>query len=597
MEHMVRKGDWEDFMAVGRVPANIRHEVFESWKRSARRPISTLKCAPTLDAEALATQQAMARRLRRGAQTALQQAGRLLNRSGDIFLLCDGSGVVLDAVGDAGTLVRARENHLHLGGRWSEEAIGTNAIGTAIQLGGPVVIRQTEHFCEAIQRWNCAATPIKEPGTGRLLGVVDISWPDEIAQANAAALSAALALQVEAELTQMVSREREAVMEQLHLRRLRRGNEPMLIMDRSGTDIFATEDFARFCADDETLRWLRGQVPELIDQSPERIAEALSDCLLGTDLEVIERQGEAIGVMISLRRRKRPAVDTTAELTQIGRVGEVTARLCAQAQKLAGTMIPILIEGETGTGKTYLAEAIHRASGQSDGPFDLIDCAQLTEAGLRAELAERPLQDGGGVLCLNSPGAALPPVQKLLLTVIEQAAMRGTRIISLSMRSLYDEMRKGAFRSDLYYRIAGVRLQIPPLRDRPEEIRPLLRQLVQRQAAREEGRELRFTSGAMAALEGYAWPGNLREMCNLITALDTLSPTGLIDDRTLPPEFRQRSRSGDADTLRDMERAEILGAIAAEDGNLSRVARRLGIARSTLYLKLDSYGIARPQRA
>ena len=597
MEHMVRKGDWEDFMAVGRIPGNIRREVFESWKRSARRSISQLKCAPILSEEELVTQQAKARRLRRGAQIALHQAGRHLNKSSDILLLCDDSGVVLDAVGDSCTLARASENHLHLGGQWTEEAIGTNAIGTAIQLGVPVTIRQTEHFCEAIQRWNCAATPITEPGTGRLLGVVDISWPGDLAQANAAALSAALALQVETELTQMLSREREAVMEQLHLRRLRRGNEPMLIMDRSGADIFATEDFARFCDDDATLSWLRSQVPELIDQSPDRVAEALSDCLHGTDLEVIENRGEAIGVMISLRRRKAHAVDAAAELTQIGRAGEVTARLCAQAQKLAGTMIPILIEGETGTGKTFLAQAIQRASGQSDGPFDMIDCAQLTEQGLRDDLAASRLGTAGGVLCLNSPGAALPPVQKLLLTVIEQAAARGARLISLSMRSLYDEMRAGAFRSDLYYRIAGVRLQIPPLRERPEEIAPLLRQLVQRHGAREHGRELRFTSGAMAVLEAYAWPGNLREMRNLISALDTLSPTGLIDDRALPTEFRQRSRGAGADTLRDVERAEILSAIAAEDGNLSRVARRLGIARSTLYLKLDSYGIARPQKA
>ncbi|AJE47576.1 Fis family GAF modulated sigma54 specific transcriptional regulator [Celeribacter indicus] len=594
---MVRKADWEDFMAVGRVSPNIRHEILESWKRSGRRPVSQMTCAPILGDEDLARQRAMARRLRRGAQAALNRAGRLLNKSGDIFLLCDGSGVVLDAVGDSCTLERAGENHLHLGGQWSEEAIGTNAIGTAIHLGVPVMIREAEHYCEAIQRWNCAATPVREPGTGRLLGVVDISWPGDMAQTNAAALSSALALQVETELTRMVSREREALMEHLHLRRLRRGNEPMLIMDRSGADVFSTQDFARFCEDDAALSWLRGQIPDLIDQSPERIAEALSDCVHGTDLEVIEKEGEAIGVMIALRRRKAQATDVGAELARIGQVGEVTARLCAQAQKLAGTMIPILIEGETGTGKTYLAEAIHRASGQAEGPFELIDCAELTEAGLREHIAADRFGTGGGVLCLNSPGAALPVVQKLLLTVLERAEARGTRIISMSMRTLYDEMQKDAFRSDLYYRIAGVRLQIPPLRERPEEIAPLLRQLVQRHGARQDGREIRFTSGAMAALESYTWPGNLREMDNLIAALDALSPTGLIDDRTLPPEFRQRSRGDRADTLREVERAEILGAVAAEDGNLSRAARRLGIARSTLYLKLDSYGIARPQKA
>ncbi|MBD3738870.1 sigma-54-dependent Fis family transcriptional regulator [Thioclava marina] len=597
MEQTVQKGDWEDFMAVGRVPRQIRLEVLESWKRSARHSFSHLRFAPTLTEDELAAQRTSARRLRRGAHTALQRAGRLLNKSGEILLLCDDAGVVLDAVGDSRTLARGSENHLNLGGQWTEEAIGTNAIGTSIKLGLPVMIREAEHFCEAIQRWNCVATPIAEPGTGRLLGVVDISWPEALHQTSAAALSAALALQVETELTRMVSRERETLAERIHLRRLRRGNDPLLIMDRSGADVFATEDFARFCEDDEALTWLRGQVPQIIDQTPDTIAETLSDCLHGADLEVIEDQGEAIGVMLCMRQRRAKALDMSAQLDQASKLGEASARLCAQARKLAQTTIPILIEGETGTGKTYLAEAIHHASTEAEGPFTLIDCPQLTEAGLREDLAEARYGLEVGVLCLNSPGAAIAPVQKLLLAAVEQASLRGMRIISLSQRSLYDEMRKGAFRSDLYYRIAGVRLHIPPLRERPEEIAPLLQQLVRCHSARQCGREIRFTSGAMDALKAYAWPGNIREMRNLVATLDALSPTGLIDDRTLPPEFRQRdTRNGAETTLRDLERAEIISAIAAENGNLSQVARRLGIARSTLYLKLDSFGIARSQK-
>ena len=596
MEQKVRKTDWEDFLAVGRVPRRIRSEVFESWTRSARLPIVARTSAPVLSEDELATRRASARRLRCGAQTALIQAGRHLNRSNDVFLLCDSGGVVLDAVGDNSTLDRARENHLHLGGQWTEEAIGTNAIGTALRLGSPIQIQEAEHFCEAIQRWNCAATPITEPGTGRVLGVVDISWPGGVKQGNAAALSAALALQVEAELTRLIARERETLMERLHLRRLRRGQEPMLIMDRSGTDVFATEDFARFCDDDASLSRLRAQIPDLIDQSPDRIAEVLSGCLHGTDLEVISDQEEAIGVLISLRPRPARPSDPGAALAKIGRTGETTAQLCAQAQRLAATTIPVLIEGETGTGKTYLARAVHRASQQSYGPFDLIECAQLTEAGLRDDLAGGNSGADGGVLCLDSPGAATLPVQKLLLTLVERAVQRGARIIAVSTRPLYDEMKSGAFRSDLYYRIAGARLQIPPLRDRKEEIEPLLRLLVQRHAALDGGRDLRFTSGAMTVLNNYAWPGNLREMQNLIATLDALSPTGLIDERTLPPEYRQRDRCRGAETLRDVERVEILDAIEAENGNLSRAARRLGIARSTLYLKLDSHGISRPQK-
>ncbi|MAM11096.1 MAG: sigma-54-dependent Fis family transcriptional regulator [Rhizobiaceae bacterium] len=597
MERIARKKEWEDFMSTGQAPVAIRHDVLESWRRSLRHSIAERTRAPVLDEERLEVRRARARRLEHASQKAMHRAGNLLIGTRDILLLSDDSGVVIEAAGDPHTLADAQENHLYPGGQWIEEAIGTNAIGTALYLGVPTLIRDAEHFCEAIQRWNCAATPIIEPGTGRVMGVLDISWPGGIMQPNAVALSSALALQVETELTQMLGRERERLLEYSHIRRLRRGNDQTLVMDRNGSSVFSTEDFARFCEDDEALRELPKLLPALINRPAEQIGEVLGECLNGADFEVIETQGEAIGIMVSLRR-SRPQASNWAgmELQQIARAGQVSAELCAQAQRLAETPISILIEGETGTGKNSLAKAIHHASSQSQGPFEVIDCAQLTEDALRTLIASARDTDAGGILCLSSPGAISPSLQKLLFTLVELVSERGGRIIALSARSLYDEMRANNFRSDLYYRIAGARLHIPPLRERPEEIGPLLRRLVQSHAKETGRRELRFTSGAMAALQAYAWPGNLLEMRNLITALDALSPSGLITERTLPREFHQRARSDRTETLRDVERAEILGAVKAEDGNLSRVAKRLGIARSTLYLKLDSYGISRERK-
>lgn len=596
MARTVGKSDWEEFRAVGRVPPNIRQEVLQSWNRSAKYRIASLKHAPLLSEESLCAQRALARRLRSGARTALARAGKLLDGTETILLLCDRAGVVLDAVGDEATLARGRENHLHLGGHWTEDVIGTNAIGTALAVGCPMVVRGAEHFCEEIQRWNCAATPISDQASGTLLGLIDISWPSGLPQGNAVALSAALALQVESELTRLLARERELLMEQLHLRRLRRGNEPMLIVDRSGADVFSTEDFAGFCDDDRSLTALRARIPELIDQKPDAIPDALADCLPGTDLEVISAGDDAIGVLISLRRSRSYAVDASADLAKIGAAGAASASLCTQAQRLAQTNIPLLIEGETGVGKTFLAQSIHRASPQAGGPFELIDCSRLTADRLCEDLAHARIGATSGVLCLNGPGEATPEVQRLLLNLVEDVLHAGMRVITLSARPLYKEMQRKDFRSDLYYRIAGARLEILPLRERPDEILPLLQQLALRHAAQGNRRELRFTSRAMAALAAHSWPGNLLEMKNLIAALDALSPTGLIDEGMLPPEFRHAPRATGGDTLRDKERIEILEAIEAEAGNLSRAAQRLGIARSTLYLKLDSYGIPRTRQ-
>lgn len=597
MERIARKKEWEDFMSTGQAPAAMRHDVLESWQRSLRHAVGERTCAPVLDEQRLEGRRARARRLELASQKAIGRAGSLLIDTRDILLLSDDSGVVIEAAGDPHTLADAQENHLFPGGQWVEEAIGTNAIGTALYLGVPTLIRDAEHFCEAIQRWNCAATPIIEPGTGRVMGVMDISWPGAIMQPNAVALSAALALQVETELHQMLGHERELLMEFSHLRRLRRGNAPTFVIDRNGSTVFSTDAFARFLDDDEALSQLPGRLPALIDLPADEIGEALEECLNGVDFEVIKNANEPIGVMISLRQQRRHARSGMGlELGQIAATGQASAELCAQAQRLAEAKISILIEGETGTGKTSLAKAIHNASRQSQGPFELIDCAQLTEGALRDRIARAEDAETVGLICLSSPGAVSPPLQKLLLTLVELAIAGGQRIIALSARSLYDEMRADNFRSDLYYRIAGARLHIPPLRERPEEIGPLLRRLVQNHAAETGRRELRFTSGAMTALQNYIWPGNLLEMRNLITALDALSPSELITERTLPREFHQRMRPVRKETLRDIERAEILGAVKAEDGNLSRAAKRLGIARSTLYLKLDSYGISRERK-
>lgn len=594
MPQPLAKSEWEGFVAAGRVPNHIRPGILKSWQRSKSYIVSSLTQAPRLNEEALLTQQAQAKRMRAAARDALQKAGQFLSDTQSIVLLTDRNGVIIDTVGDIATLDRARENHLDLGGTWTEKAIGTNAIGTALYMGQAVTIHGCEHFCEEIQRWNCAATPVRDPITQDVLGVLDISWPNGQGDKNAAALSASLASQIEADLRRAALRERELLMEHGHLARMRRGNDPILILDRSGENVLAFENLAKFSAEDAALGQLRQKIPDLIDQTPETISNALTDCMSGTDFEVISQGADAIGVMITLRRSKRQRAFPGAELSRIGEAGMTLAELCKKAQRLAAADIPVLIEGEAGVGKSFLAHALHRASAQSDRPIELLDCAELTEEKLRRDL-EGNLYETTGTLCLNGPGTTPPAAQKLLLRLLETVMERGVRIVSLSGRHLYDDMKAGLFRPDLYYCLAAARLEIPPLRDRPDEILPLLGQVCLKHAQSTGRRELRFTSSANAKLASYDWPGNLLEMKNLVASLDALSLSGLIDQTELPSEFHKTAQASPV-TLRDSERLRIIDVIDEEDGNLSKVAKRLGIARSTLYLKLDSYGIARPTK-
>lgn len=592
MPQPITKTEWENFFVLGHAPGSIRQGVLKSWERCQTYSLTNRTQAPALDEEALRTQIVISKRLRTASRTTLQKAGQLLAGTQSIVLLSNRQGVIIDTAGDSATLDRGRENHLDLGGDWTEQAIGTNAIGTALHLGQPTTIYGCEHYCEVIQRWNCSATPIRDPISNDILGVIDVSWPNGHGEKNAAALSASLASQIENELNRAVMYERETLMEHGHLARMRRGNDPILILDRCGENVLAFENLARFSAEDAALSSLRRKIPTLIDQPPDTISEALADCMSGTNLEVISQENDAIGVMITLRRPKQKRVLPGAELTRIGAAGATLAELCKKAERLAGADIPVLIEGEAGVGKSFLAQALHRASAQSNKPVELLDCAELTEASLLEDI-EHDRYGTIGTLCLNGPGSTTPAAQKLLLRLVETVMEREVRIIALSSRHLYDDMKSGRFRPDLYYRIAAARLEIPPLRDRPDEILPLLGQLCLKHAQSTGRRELRFTSAANAKLSNYDWPGNLLEMKNLVASLDALTLNGLIDQAELPSEFHNLLPASQG-TLRDAERERITDVINEEDGNLSKVAKRLGIARSTLYLKLDSYGIERP---
>ncbi len=596
------KADWEEFRASGRARSGARPDIIASWKRSSRLPVSGLKQAPYLTEEQVEAVRRGAKRFLRASVPAVRKAGDFLNQTGNMVLLCDASGVVIEQAGDRDILERGRENRLHVGGRWREGDIGTNAIGLAIETRMPVQVAATEHYSEEIQRWSCAATPVRDPVTGQVLGIVDVSWPAGKARDSRFALSAMLGLQAETVLRQNLMQEHERLKEFGNLRHLRRGSDPMAVLDRYGAEIMASDDLHRYCADDSQMRRWRETLPAMLDEPTpdleDRLRMLLLDLDLGLDLELIRHEQEPIGLLLRKTKNRAASKSPVNKLDQLAQVGSVTAGICAQARRLAQSLIPLSIEGETGVGKSTFASAIHLAGSADEGGFEQVDCSLLTAEKLQADLAvngafDRILADCR-TLCLESPAATPPDAQKLLLSLVERASAEGVRLISISRRNLYSEMKSGRFLSDLYFRLAAARLELVPLRERREEIVPELLAIDAARAA--SSSRLNFTASALATLTAYDWPGNLREMANLVDLLRVISPSGLIDHRTLPAEFRPApKRSGE--TLRDAEREQILEAIDLAQGNMTKAARRLGIARSTLYLKLDALGISRSQRS
>ena len=610
MTESIRKEDWEQFCALGSVPASIREIVLRSWIRSKEKSeIDALKCAPTVAQEELRDIRSQNTRLRDAARAAVGRAGYMLEDAGAILLLCDGTGTVMDAAGDSRIISLGEENHLHPGGRWQEEAIGTNAIGTALHLAKPVSISGVEHFCEAIQRWSCAAAPVHDPVSGRLLGAVDISGPSDQNLRQASALAVSLAMQIEEALRSAGHQEHRLLIERLIARRLPRRGDEMTLLDRHGQRIWSSAAFDQVADQFQTDVQFLHDVSADSDGDPRGLLEKMRQTLPKAGVELISDRGMPLGLMVTIssrRPRRRTKEQGDISLTAIARTGLAMEQICETASRIVADGVPLVLKGPAGSGKETLARALHSAGPLADRPFEMVDCSLLTAETLRTGAGGNTglmrLADAGGTLALDEPTETPGPVQPLLaqtLAMLLRAEGASLQITSLSSTALPDWTGTGGLRPDLYFRLSGTTLQLPALTERHEDLPGLIRCFAETYCDKQRGPALRFTPTAMMRLQAHDWPGNLRELRNLIESLSATSSSRLIDVIDLPPVIAcgRRPASGDEETLRDRERAGILDALAECDGNMTQTARRLGISRSTLYLKLDQYGIPRKRRS
>ncbi|HEX7376728.1 MAG TPA: sigma-54 dependent transcriptional regulator [Pirellulales bacterium] len=274
----------------------------------------------------------------------------------------------------------------------------------------------------------------------------------------------------------------------------------------------------------------------------------------------------------------------------------------------------ILIQGESGTGKELVARALHRASLRADKPMVVINCAALPETLLESELfghekgsftgaisAKQGLFElaDGGTLMIDEIGEMPGSLQAKLLRVLEDGSFRrvgslkecrvDVRLLAATNRDMVQEVQAGRFREDLFYRINVMSLELPPLRRRAGDV-PLL-------AAKFLGPQWRLEPGVMQILENYSWPGNVRQLINVIERAKILGEDATIRVQDLPanvrtPAVAKQAMNGECDKLEEIERAHVLEVLEREKGNKARAARVLGINRRSLYRLLEKYGIA-----
>ncbi|OHX22107.1 sigma-54-dependent Fis family transcriptional regulator [Chromobacterium sphagni] len=543
------------------------------------------------------------------ARPALAGLFEQVGPNGLVLVVADRDGMILDESGEAGFLDKAQRLALLPGMDWSEAARGTNAIGTALAAADSMLVRGAEHYLERNRGLACAASPLLDP-QGRMLGALDVSGASrKLGQAQQLAVRAARC-QIEAQLFADAAR---------HGWRLSLHHDPRLLDSPAACQLAFDED-GRLLAANRAGLTLCGLEPG--NWRPRHFA-----ALFGQSLEHwLHRHGQAIGALEAGAQRfsarlRPPAPRLAASAVGMAKpaagapasapcpppvLDGLPPNLFATALKLLEADIPVLILGETGTGKDRLARALHLAGSRRAAPFVAVNCAAIPEGLIEAELfgyqpgaytgASRQGSKGrlreaeGGVLFLDEIGDMPLSLQARLLRVLQErevtplgggaAQKLDFRLICATHHELRARVDDGTFRADLYYRLCHYPLTLPPLRERGD-VAALAQRLLDQMGAGRRG--ISMSPQLARALRGYRWPGNLRELSNLLATLLALADDGAAltpeqMPQTLREDMRRQGHAVASDAI-----AELLRRCG---GNASAAARALGISRSTLYRRL-----------
>ncbi|GAB4270020.1 MAG: sigma-54-dependent Fis family transcriptional regulator [Deferrisomatales bacterium] len=650
----VERRAWDCYVRKGTVdPALIRASILRSWERCREAQVN-----PTggvgWDFAALGELEKAHYRLLEASEPITETLGQCVRGTGMVIVLTDPRGYILQTLGEAQTLGRADRLNFGPGANWSETSVGTNAIGTALALGRAIEVTGTEHFCETHHLWTCSAAPVRDPH-GRLVGCLDISGPRENAHPHIMGMVLAAVRSIENRLRLQWSHERLAEEHEQLLAVLDTVADGILTvgadgrisnLNRAAAELIGRPREEVVGRPARSLLGGPGAVVRVLQrESPPEEREVTLDTPRGpvrctvTARPLPYGASGARGAVIGLReRRSRPAPATplppgrAARYTFADLVAEspAMAEVVARGKRVARSPSTVLLLGESGTGKELLAQAIHNAGDRRAGPFVAVNCAAIPKDLIQSELfgyevgaftgAHRTGRPGkfeaahGGTLFLDEIGDMPLEMQSNLLRVLEErvvvrlggakARPVDVRLIAATHEDLRARVEQGTFRRDIYYRLSVITLALPPLRDRPEDVPPLVEHHLARLARKLGLREPRLHPRALEALTAYAWPGNVRELVNVLEQALHLAPGEEIDLPHLAEPvaascpLRQGAGAGgggraELRSLASLEKWAIEQAIIRYRGNLTRAAKTLGIGRNTLYDKIRKYGIRR----
>ncbi len=606
--------------------------------------------SPTVvDAATLADRRGQHAELLQVASAEIDWLYDYIAESGYALILTDASGIVLYEKTDATLADTFRASGLLTGADWSERREGTNGIGTCIAESRPIIVHREEHFRSSHIGLTCFGSPIRDPA-GALVAVLDASTLN--ARDPRAGFEHTMAL------VNMSARLIEKYLFLHHFQHdivFRFHARPEFVNLQHDGAIALAKD-ATIIAVDETAVHLLGaanrseltgrRIDEIFDIRAEELVEPLPGSR--RELQAVRhaqlgrRFFASLDYRASLTSSTSSAYSSAApnppriirfaaaeaprsRLTLEELAGEdpLMLRNVRSAHRIATSRVPVMIQGPTGAGKEVFARALHTASDRAAMPFVALNCAAIPESLIESELfgyrsgaftgarkegmRGKILQSSGGTLFLDEIGDMPVGLQTRLLRVLEEqeviplgadtALKVDLRVICASHQNLRAMIARGEFREDLYYRLNGITLELPPLALRTDKER-LIREFLAAETS--DNRPAAIEVDAFEQLLAYRWPGNVRELRNVIRTALAICDGGVVRLRDLPSEVRDGDAGCTAPVQEPVQpvatdREELLRTLRECDGNMSRAAEHLGVSRNTLYRRCRRFGVA-PQR-
>ena len=568
-----------------------------------------------------------------------------LKESGFMLLLTSKDGCILRITGDEATLKAARDLNMVVGAFLDEKNVGTNAMGTAISEDMPIQVSATEHFITAYQKWTCSAAPVHDEN-GYIIGTINLTGNNELAHPHTLSLVVAAVVAIENQLQNRLNEQRlkESV------RFVNQVMDSMLfaVVSMNERGIIRSANKMAYKLLKHPNDYLVGMhIAEILPEWNKLFDEVKNDrVILDEDQTLITSRGKEAfsinaypitlndgyidGMVVGFREMKRvyrivnKYTGMNARYTFEDLIGESDEikRVTEYARAVANSPSTILITGESGTGKEVVAQAVHNSSSRMDNGFVALNCGAISPGLIESELfgyeegsftgAGKGGRPGkfelahGGTLFLDEIGEMPLDMQVKLLRALQESAITrvggnklipvDVRIIAATNKILKDEIEKGNFRSDLFYRLSVIPIHIPALRERREDIPILIQYFLNLKAIKLDKMVPEISKPLYTELIQYEWPGNIRELENFIEKYVNLDgdlsferDAGSVTSQPLADAVHSSNKV--VRSLAEVEKDAIRKALNACSDNISQTAKVLGISRNALYEKIKRHGM------